>query len=372
MVWIVYHANLSPSTDPKVLISIASGLFILPFFLFSSIAGELAAKFEKTRLIRITKWWELGLVILAIVSSIFESLPAMISILFLLGVQSAFFGPMKYSILPQLMDKDSLLRANGWVELGTFLAILIGTLFGSLVVSFEHHMYYFSILMIIATLKGLMFSYQIPNTHPENPQQIVNYNFFWQTLIQMKELRQDPKMFWMIQMISWFWFLGIIILTLIPIIAKDVLLKGEESVSLLLTCMSLFIGVGSVACSSIAKRTKPILISVISGFVVTLFLFMLSQMQTLTGYVIVLSIFSFFCGLYSVPLYTFLQRESSLFLKSHLIAMLNIFNSLWMVFASIMLTFMLQKTTISTVFLFLGAASLVQNFLFVRIAKKHG
>lgn len=364
MVWIVYHLPENSTLNPKMLITVSSGLFIVPFFIFSSIAGELAAKFEKTKLIQITKWWELGLVVLAILAFKFESLPWMIGILFLLGTQSAFFGPMKYSILPQLIEKESLLKANGWVEMGTFISILLGTLLGSLVLSLGHHFYYFASFILLASISGLMLSYLIPETFPENTAQVIHANFIGRTFIQMKELSKDLPMFWVIQMISWFWFLGIVILTLIPIIAKDLLHQGETTVSILLTCMSLMIGIGSVACHSISKKIKPLRISVFSGFLVTVFLFTLSMAHTLGWFLFNLSIFSFFCGLYAVPLYTFLQKEKSVFLKSHLIAMLNIFNSLWMVLASVLLTWLLQQTTVSNIFALLGCASLAQSLFF--------
>lgn len=370
MVWIVYHLPADTHHDIKLLITISSALFIIPFFIFSSIAGELSAKYEKTKLIQFTKWWEVGLVLMSIVSFWSQSLPWMMTILFLLGTQAAFFGPMKYSILPQLIDKENLLKANGWVELGTFLAILVGTLLGSLTLTLSSHFMYFSIVMILSTLIGLYCSYSIPNTTPENPDQKIHANFIVRTFLQMKELKADNRMFWMIQMISWFWFLGIIILTLIPIIAKDLLQSGEETVSLLLTCMSLMIGLGSIACHSISKRMQPLKISSFSTFGVAMFLLVLSVTHTKNLFMINLSIFSFFCGLYVVPLYTFLQQETSIFLKSHLIAMLNIFNSLWMVIASVFLTFILQKTSVSGVFLMLGFACLVQSIVFSALQKK--
>lgn len=364
MVWIVYHLPESQEHNSKLLITISSALFIIPFFLFSSIAGELAAKYEKTTLIRLTKWWELGLVILAIVSFRFESLYWMMAILFLLGTQSAFFGPMKYSILPQIIDKNLLLKANGWVEMGTFIAILVGTLLGSLVLSIQHEFYYFEVFILIATLSGLFLSYQIPSTTCENPNQTIHPNFIGRTFHQMQELTKDKSMFWIIQMISWFWFLGIVILTLIPIISKDYLHQGEKTVSHLLTSMSLMIGIGSVACHSISKKITPIKISVYSAFFVTFFIFTLAWSNTVTSFLIHLSLFSFFCGLYAVPLYTYLQKEQSIFLKSHLIAMLNIFNSLWMVLASILLTYLLQKVSLGTIFILLGSTSFIQSIFF--------
>lgn len=364
LVWIVYHTNETTRIDPEILISIASGLFILPFFLFSNLAGELAAKYEKSKLIRMTKWFEVFLVLMAILAFWLYSIPWMISILFLLGTQGAFFGPMKYSILPQLMLPDELLKANGWIEMGTFLAILLGTLLGSLVLSFEHHFYYFALFMVISTLTGLVFSYTISSTTSENPSQVIHSNFLVRTFVQMKLMKQDRRMFLMIQMISWFWFLGIIILTIIPIIGKDILHKGEKTVSILMTCMSLCIGLGSITCHWFAKKIKPLLLSAISCSFVTLSLLLLSYADSLQEFLILLSVLSFFCGLYAVPLYTFLQKEPSVFLKSHLIAMLNIFNAIWMVGASIGLGVFLKHSSISMLFIVLGFSSLIQNLFF--------
>lgn len=367
--WITYHLSEVSDADPKLLITISSGLFIIPFFLFSTIAGELSAKFEKTKLIHKTKWFEVFLVILAIFSFHQESIPLMLSILFLLGTQATFFGPMKYSILPELVKPEDLLKANGYIEMGTFLSILLGTLLGSLVLSFNDAFYFFSAFLLIATLLGLVFCYTIPSTIPENPEQPVHANFVYRIFSQMIQLKKDNRMFWMIQMISWFWFLGIIILTIIPLIAKDLLGRDEQTVSLLLTSMSLCIGLGSIMCHSISKKMEPLTISVVSGFCVTAFLWVLSSVHQLRGFIIALSIFSFFCGLYAVPLYTYLQKETSAFLKSHLIAMLNIFNSLWMVIGSVLLGVLLQKTTLSMIFVLLGFGSLIQNFVFYRKLK---
>ncbi|MCC7459888.1 MAG: MFS transporter [Proteobacteria bacterium] len=370
MVWIVYHLPEDGHYDTKLLIVLASALFIVPFFIFSSIAGEISAKYEKTKLIQFTKWWEAGLVSMAIFAFHAQSLPWMMIVLFLLGTQSAFFGPMKYSIIPQLVENENLLKANGWVEMGTFLAILIGTLLGSLTLTLNPHFEIFSTIILTATFLGLWFSYKVPHTQPENPHQKVHANFIFRTLVQMKELKSDDRMFWMVQMISWFWFLGIVILTLIPIIGKDILHAGEETVSLLLTCMSLMIGVGSITCHSISKKIPPLKIASFSAFCAAMFLLILSVTHTKILFMINLSIFSFFCGLYVVPLYTFLQQERSTFLKSHLIAMLNIFNSLWMVIASALLTFALQKISVSGVFLWLGFACLAQSICFSALQKK--
>lgn len=369
LVWITYHMSDKSDLDPKLLITISSGLFIIPFFLFSTIAGELSAKFEKTKLIHKTKWFEVLLVLLAIFSFHQENIPLMLSILFLLGTQATFFGPMKYSILPELVHSDELLKANGYIEMGTFLSILLGTLLGSLVLSFHDSFYFFAGFMLIATFSGLALSYMIPSTVPENPAQPVHFNFIYRIFSQMIQLRKDQRMFWMIQMISWFWFLGIIILTIIPLIAKDLLGRDEQTVSLLLTSMSLCIGLGSIMCHSISKKMEPLTISVVSGFCVTAFLWVLSSVHQLRGFLIALSVFSFFCGLYAVPLYTYLQKETSAFLKSHLIAMLNIFNSLWMVVGSVLLGVLLQKTTLSMIFVLLGFGSLIQNFVFYKKLK---
>ena len=364
LVWIVYQSSEISKINPRVLISLSSALFIIPFFIFSTIAGEMAAKYEKTVLIQKIKWFEICLVTFAILSVRSQSLLGMMSILFLLGTQAALFGPMKYSILPQLVDKEHLMQANGWVEMGTFIAILLGTLFGSLVLTFSHEFQTFAIVLLLASIIGLCFAYRIPPTNPENPEQKIKYNFLLQTMIQMIEMKRDNRMFWMIQMISWFWLLGVVILSIIPVIAKDVLHEGEKTVSVLLTCMSLFIGLGSVACHYVAKKIPPIWISFIAGILVMLMLFACSAAETLHWFLISLSVMSFFCGLYSVPLYTFLQKEPSVFLKSHLIAMMNIFNALWMIFGSVCLAIILPHSSVSKVFILLAMGSIIQTTFF--------
>ena len=233
----------------KIVTSIALGLFILPSFLFSATAGALVDRFEKTRLVQILKSVEFFLMLIAGFALVEENVSFMLAMLFLLGTQAAFFGPVKYSILPQLVGKDELVAANGYVEGGTFLAILIGTISGGLLIIAPHGTVIIAGLMASFTFTGWMISFAIPRVGTGDPNLRLTWRILSAAVPLLKNAAANRPVRRSILGISWFWFVGAVFLSVMPNYVKDVLHGDPWLVNFLLTLFSVGIGVGSVWCS---------------------------------------------------------------------------------------------------------------------------
>ena len=169
VVLVTYRLADTSALPPQIMVTLAAGLFILPFFLFSALAGQIADKFEKSRLIRIIKYYEILIMALAAYGFITHSPNYLMVVLFMMGTQSTFFGPLKYSILPDHMRKEELIGANGLIEAGTFLAILIGTIIGGLVILIDNGIYVISAMVIGLAITGIITSYFIPRAEAAEP-----------------------------------------------------------------------------------------------------------------------------------------------------------------------------------------------------------
>lgn len=356
--------------NQDTLINVCAALFILPFFLFSAFAGQLADKFEKSRLMRATKLVEVLLSLLAVLGFYWNNVYILLTSLFLLGTQAAFFGPLKYSILPQILKNDELLGGNGMIEMATFIAILIGTIAGGLLVAIpDKGVMTVSITMVIIALLGYSASFFIPKAKAYAGKLKIDWNLARQTYLICKESYRHPIIFTAIIGISWFWLFGSIIITQTPNFARLILSGNEHVATLLLTCFSIGIGIGSVSSEWLAQK------KIVIGFVfvglagLTLFTFDFAltpyfskyfsnhvsnlAIQNLTdtnsqiGALQFLShlenwrilcdctLMGIFGGIYMVPLYTLLQKKSSKEYRSRMIAANNILNAIFMVVAAI-------------------------------------
>ena len=275
--------------DVKALVILSTGLFILPFFLFSTTAGQLADKYDKARLIRYIKLLEISIMSLATVGFLTQNIGFLVLILFLMGTQSTLFGPLKYSILPQHLPDEALVAANGLIEMATFLAILIGTIFGGvLVLITPGGATIISIVVLTVAVTGWMFSRKIPDAAPNSPATKIHLNFVAETFRQLAHARHNRDVFIAVIAISWFWYFGATILTLLPPISSEqtpalpganvalALLptivndlfglfpspgnnsfRGSAYVyTVLLTFLSLGIGTGSVLCDKLVGKLK--------------------------------------------------------------------------------------------------------------------
>lgn len=348
---ITFRLAAEVGTNPAILNNLAIGMFILPYFLFSALAGQLADKFEKSRQIVWIKVWELGLMGVGLVAFYTSSLPLLVAVLSGLGLQSTFFGPIKYGILPDLMEKDELLGANALVEAGTFIAILIGVLVGGMVVlQGENGGLMISGLMIAVAAIGIVSGTMVPSTGPAAPDLSLDLNIFRATWRQLGAAWQNPIAQPAIIGISWIWLYGSIYITQIPDIVKNRLHGDETVVTLIIAGFSVGIGVGSLLCAKLLKghvsaRLAPPALVALAIVSILLCLLLPAAPADSTAEPVLLSMANFIAkpvnmlivacligvaitaGMVIVPLYAILQAHTAREARSRMIAANNIFNS---------------------------------------------
>ena len=359
------------------LINLSAGLFILPFFLFSATAGQLADKYEKARLIRRIKLLEIGIMALAVAGFYFKDVYFLMGILFLMGTQSSLFGPLKYSILPQHLKNEELVGGNGLVEMGTFLAILLGTVAGGILIGIPDtgHLIVGGVVISIAIV-GYLFSLGIPTTPPAAPYLRINWNPFTETWRNIHFLYQNRLIFLVVIAISWFWFFGALYLTQFPNYTRLNLQGNEHVATSLLTLLSLGIGIGSLFCEKLSGHKVEMGLVPFGAVGITLFSLDLSliHIETLSGnglrdplaflwmqngWRIMLDVFCIgvFGGFYIVPLYAVLQQRTEPNHVSRVIASNNIISALFMVLSSIIAAVFLSNFTIPQLFLTVSIAN---------------
>lgn len=341
--------------DKGSVVALAGGLFILPFFLFSPIAGQFADKLEKSRLIRITKFWEVLVMIIASVGFYYHQFGMLLIVLFLAGVQATLFGPLKYSILPDLVKPGELMKGTAYVEGGTFLAILLGTIIGGVVVRLPGSERNVSLVLVGLAIAGLVSGILVPAVTGASPDLKVNFN----PLPNFKSLHQillkNSQVYLAVVVISWFWFYGAAVLSILPVYCKDSLNVNESVVTGLLAMFTIGIAIGSVFCERISRghvRLKwlPLAAAGMTVFLGDIYfvrptwpitgeLITLPQFLTSLAGIRLLVDFFFMCvfgGVFILPLYTLLQEESLPEERSRVVAANNILNAVFMVFASIL------------------------------------
>ncbi|MEK9658264.1 MAG: MFS transporter [bacterium] len=373
VIWLSYQAITYSDLNAEKMISLAAGLFILPFFLFSATAGKLADKYEKSRLIRHIKWVEIVLMIAATVAFYAHSVTGLMIILFGLGTQSSFFGPLKYGILPEHLRKTELISGNAWISSATFLAILLGTLTGGLLILAQNGIGIISSIILTCSIIGYLSSLAIPHTQAQDSRLNISLNIFKETSTILKQAKKDPLIWLCIIGISSFWFLGATLLSQIPIYCKNILNADEQIVILLLVLFSLGIGVGSLSCNRLLKGKINAKFTLLSVLVTSLFgldLYLVSQqMITSTApflftdlslslqqwrVLVDITIVAMAGGVYVVPLYAILQQQAEQTQKARTIAATNIINAIMMTCSALlcMLGYHIKLTVID---LFLGA-----------------
>jgi len=223
VILITYTMAENAGLSPQIMVTLAAGIFILPFFIFSAIAGQLADKWDKAQLIRYVKFAEIILMGGAAAGFYLDSISLLMVILFLMGTQSAFFGPLKYSILPDQLQEEELIGGNALVSAGTFIAILLGTIIGGLLILAEQGGIIVSSIVIGIAFAGWLASLFIPPVQPAAADTIVNWHLLKETQIIIRQARQNSTVFHAILGISWFWLFGATFLSQFPTFAKDVI-----------------------------------------------------------------------------------------------------------------------------------------------------
>jgi 1-acyl-sn-glycerol-3-phosphate acyltransferase len=338
------------------LVAVASGIFILPFFLFSPLAGQIADRFEKSKVIRTAKFFEILIMLVASLGFFFQNYYLLLLVLFFMGTQSTFFGPVKYSLIPNLVHEDELTEGNAFIELGTFLAILIGTITGGVIAAQSGVDHVIGICIIFVALFGYFTSRNIPASELGDPQLIIKKNPFPEFISLFKLARKNKVIFNSILGISWFWFFGAGVLSVLPIYVKEYLGANEDVVTLFLAMFTLGIGLGSVLSEYFSFKRVELGIVPIGSIGMTIFLLDLFFVtipwspgaaeaislsyftQFFQSWRLIIDFFlmSVFGGIFIVPLYTILQERSEAKTRSRVIAANNILNAVFMVLASIL------------------------------------
>lgn len=385
LIWFTYDVAQKTNMNAQLMVTIASGLFILPFFLLSALAGSLADKFEKSRLVRVIKIAEIVIMAGSFVGFYFENIALLLALTFLMGVQSTFFGPIKYSLLPSHLKDDELVSGNAIIEAGTFLAILLGTIIGGIFIRFDNGVAVVSILVMVCALIGYWASRFILEAPISDKNLKIGYNIFAQTWKIIGYAKQENTVWLSIIGISWFWFIGITFLSQFPIYAKDIINGNEMVVTLLLSVFSIGIGVGSALCNKLLKgqingRLVPFGSLGISFGILCFCIFshLYQAPQEVVGlqeffvdaysYLIVLSllIVAVFGGVYIVPLYAIMQHRSNAKYLSRIVAANNVMGALFMVVASIFIVVLVQlKLSLLQIFLCVGFTNILV-FIFIR------
>jgi 1-acyl-sn-glycerol-3-phosphate acyltransferase len=373
------------STD--VWVNMAAAFFIVPFFLFSATFGQLADKLEKSRLIRLTKILEIFIMLIAVAAFYTGNIGLLMLTLFLLGTQSALFGPVKYSILPQALSTQELVGGNALIGSGTFVAILTGTLCGGFLISAgEHGKLYVSVLMLSVAVLGFLASLLIPKANIGSPKLKINWHLFSATLNNLRLARQNRTVFLSVLGVSWFWFYGSLFFYQAPNYVKKVLGGGPHMVTVLITVFAIGIGVGSLLCERLSRRRieiglVPIGAIGLSLFSLLLFFIQPSDMtiqqtlpQFLSHFHSWLLLFCLFLlavsgGIYSVPLYALIQDRSEPQSLSRIVAANNILNALFMVAAALFaIVFLSIGMTIPHLFLITAILNVgVASFIFLSV-----
>jgi len=342
-----------------IILNFALIAFILPFFLFGAIAGQFADKYDKSWLIRRIKIAEIFIMLAGCVALSFQSVTMMLGILFALGAQSAFFGPIKYSILPQHLEDNEILRGNAYVEAATFIAILLGTVLGGYLARDSAYLPVLMSCIVGFAILGWWVSRSIPSAPPAAPDLAVSFNIWKSTVEIVKMVRANAPVFLAIIGISWFWFIGSIVLTQFPAFAESVL-RGDATVAVaLLATFSIGIGLGSWFCSFISGDRVELGVLPFGALGISYFTWQLGlsavppaeELRTLTEILQVPGIawvvfnmimIAFSSGLFIVPLYTYMQVESAPEECSRTIAVNNIINAIFMVAAGVLAALMLK------------------------------
>lgn len=344
----------STAMDTNTLVNLAAALFVLPFFLFSPLAGQLADKYEKSLIIRRVKLAEIVIMGLGVLAFIYSSLWGLLAVLFAMGTQSTFFGPIKYSILPQHLRPDELVAGNAQVEMATFVAILLGTLFGTLLAGVENSLPWIGSALMVVAVVGWLAGCQVPVAEPHARNLKIDWNPAREMLELVKLAREKRAVWHAILGISWFWLLGLAYLTQTPNFVVEVLHGDVTVIALLLCGFTVGIGIGSLLCDRMSGQRVEIGLVPFGSIGLSIFgidLYFATAgfvAQGETGFweflsasgglriLLDLVMLGMFGGFYIVPLQALIQARTAVEKRARVIACNNIFNSLFMVMAGVL------------------------------------
>jgi acyl-[acyl-carrier-protein]-phospholipid O-acyltransferase / long-chain-fatty-acid--[acyl-carrier-protein] ligase len=383
---IAYRADAATQASAQMLIPLAAGLFMLPFFFCSATAGQIADESDKAWLIRLIKLLEIPVMLAAAGGVLVGSAPVLLALLFAMGLQAAFFGPLKYAILPDLLRPEELLLGNALVEAGTFVAILLGTIAGMLIAA-EHGSEAVALLIVTVAVGAWMASCWILPTSPATQRTQRRWRLIIATYRVIRQIAGEPVPFRLTLGISWFWLAGAIYLSQFPSYVRFVL-RGEEAVvTLFLTLFSIGIAFGSLLCNrllggKLSARGVPWGALGIGLFSIDFWL--ASPGGAATGELVSVSSFlgdpanwriladllgiAASGGVFVVPLYALLQAKTEREHRARAIAANNIINSAAMVISTVVtIALIAVGVSVPGLFLLTGGATLGVALLFRRM-----
>lgn len=360
---VAFHAASLSSINGATLATLLPGLFILPFFLFSATAGQIADKYEKSQLIRLVKVFEIAIMLFASAGFFSHNVWLLGAALFMMGMHSTLFGPVKYAYLPQHLKPNELIGGNGMVEMGSFIAILLGQILGAWLATLNNHELLTSLVILLIAGLGYWTSRGVPNTPAAEPTLKINWNPITETIKNVKFIWPQQLVWVAIVAISWFWFYGATLLAQFPNLAKNVLYGDESVFILLLSVFSIGIGIGSLLCEKLSKGRLELGLVMFGAIGLTLFgadlYFSATSLQASCSYKCLFDFQSFiarnyhnadghlnwtnwrllgdigliglFGGFYIVPLYVLIQTRVDKNYQSRIIAANNIMNAFFMV-----------------------------------------
>lgn len=350
IVLLTFQASSWTTLKPELLTNLAAGIFILPFFIFSATAGQLADKYDKAMLARWVKLLEVVIMVVVGVGFALHSLAVLMAALCLLGFQSALFGPVKYAILPQHLKPGELIGGNALVEAGTFVAILIGTIAGALVAALEDGAMWITVGGVLVAVAGYLTSRGIPEAPAPASELRINLNPLTETWRNIGFARENRTVFLSILGISWFWLYGALFLAQFPAYAKNVLGGSETAVTLLLAVFTIGIGTGSMLCERMSGKMVEIGLVPFGSIGLTLFgldlawaspssphggaaLGAMALLAEPSMWRVLFDLLGLglFGGFFIVPLYALIQTRSQVEIRARIIASNNILNALFMV-----------------------------------------
>lgn len=381
--------------NSSALVALSGGVFILPFFLFSATSGQLADRLEKTMLVKIIKKVEILISLLAILGLYQRNYALLLFVLFLFGLHSTFFGPLKYSLIPYYSKKEQLVFSNALISSGTFIAILLGTILGGLAASGEGNIWGLKFLLILFATLGLYAASRLKAQSNEDEAVIeastVDWNFWTSSKDILKLTFKNSMVGILIIGLSWFWFLGAGLLSLLPLLSKNVFHANEHVATLLLFTFTMGMGLGPFILDKMTRGRVFRSFIPISLMCMTFFVFDISfalkfiekhsvlatlngpvdikdffQLKMSTRIVADLFFLSLFGGAFTVPQFAELQRITSSLELSRIIAGNNLINALAMVTVSVLLTvFHMQHFSLSIIFGILGFLNIVMSVILI-------
>tara|TARA_R110000850_G_scaffold8106_5_gene30100 strand:+ start:420 stop:1706 length:1287 start_codon:yes stop_codon:yes gene_type:complete len=357
MVILVTYGIYESESEDFAFNALASGLFILPFFLFSSLAGQLADNYDKARITRFVKTLEIFIAVVGGIGLWLHNIPVMLTALFLLGLQSTFFGPIKYAVLPQHLQKDEVLAGTGLVEAGTYIAILAGTILGGIIIDRNGNGVEIAIVTVfLVALIGRVAAQFMPPAPAQKEVEKIDFNFVRSSIALISATLHVRRLYLAIIAISFFWTIGSVMIIQFPPLVENVLTATPEVASLFLGVFSMGIAIGSVLVnrllkSEVSARFAPASVILMGVFVLILYFIARSwqglpdgQLYTFETFIVhdgawallgTLGGVSIFGGMFVVPLYAFLTTTVDISQTARTIAANNVVNSGCMVLGAL-------------------------------------